>query len=240
MSPIAQPSPRGAGSYSPSSPGYSPTSPFITYVSCLRRVAVTTCAEVALCFFRSPAYGTSPASPAFGSSTPWASTSPGYSPQSPGFGISPSSPNFSPSSPQYSPSSPTYSPTSPAGAGRKSWGPTSPTYSPTYVHCSFSPLKQCSYGHYLYTALHPDNTRRLRLNTRFVCLNTVFGVCVLTSTISFKAGIASLLVRLYNTILSRRITDCLPVDPLRQRFPRLHQLSRLHLRRSRLHLRRSR
>lgn len=32
MSPIAQPSPRGAGSYSPSSPGYSPTSPFIRSV----------------------------------------------------------------------------------------------------------------------------------------------------------------------------------------------------------------
>jgi hypothetical protein len=60
----------------------------------------------------SPAYGTSPSSPAFGSSTPWGATSPGYSPQSPGFNASPSSPNFSPSSPQYSPSSPTYSPTS--------------------------------------------------------------------------------------------------------------------------------
>lgn len=48
MSPIAQPSPRGAGSYSPSSPGYSPTSPFITYVSRLSRATVTTFVEVAL------------------------------------------------------------------------------------------------------------------------------------------------------------------------------------------------
>lgn len=116
MSPMIQPSPRGAGGYSPSSPAYSPTSPFIT----------------------SPAYGTSPSSPAFGAATPWGqATSPGHSPQSPGFGTSPSSPNYSPSSPQYSPNSPSYSPASPATASRR-WGPTSPSYSPACVQNSRS------------------------------------------------------------------------------------------------------
>lgn len=118
MSPMVQPSPRGAGSYSPSSPGYSPSSPFIT----------------------SPAYGASPASPGMGSSTPWANaTSPGYSPQSPGFIGSATSPQFSPSSPQYSPASPSYSPTSPSGRPTKWAGATSPTYSPTSPAGQYSP-----------------------------------------------------------------------------------------------------
>ena len=99
--------------YSPTSPGYSPTSPGLSMTS--------------PGFSSSPRF--SPASPAF---TP---TSPGYSPTSPqygGAGISPTSPSYSPTSPTYSPTSPTYSPTSPNySPSSPAFSPSSPVYSPS-------------------------------------------------------------------------------------------------------------
>ncbi|KAF8707772.1 DNA-directed RNA polymerase subunit beta', partial [Rhizoctonia solani] len=105
------------GGYSPSSPGYSPTSPFMPTSP---MVAAT-----------SP-YGASP----FGATSPYA-TSPAYSPTSPNMNLtspqySPTSPQYSPTSPTYSPTSPTYSPTSPRYYSTSpSFSPASPRYSPT-------------------------------------------------------------------------------------------------------------
>ncbi|CEL60015.1 DNA-directed RNA polymerase II subunit A [Rhizoctonia solani AG-1 IB] len=105
------------GGYSPSSPGYSPTSPFMPTSP---MVTAT-----------SP-YGASP----FGATSPYA-TSPAYSPTSPNMNLtspqySPTSPQYSPTSPTYSPTSPTYSPTSPRYYSTSpSFSPASPRYSPT-------------------------------------------------------------------------------------------------------------
>ncbi|KAG8714811.1 DNA-directed RNA polymerase II subunit rpb1 [Ceratobasidium sp. 423] len=105
------------GGYSPSSPGYSPTSPFMP----------TSPMHTAT----SP-YGASP----FGATSPYAA-SPAYSPTSPNMNLtspsySPTSPQYSPTSPTYSPTSPTYSPTSPRYYNTSpSFSPASPRYSPT-------------------------------------------------------------------------------------------------------------
>ncbi|QRW05817.1 DNA-directed RNA polymerase III subunit C5 [Ceratobasidium sp. AG-Ba] len=113
-------SPRGPdsqfpGGYSPASPGYSPTSPYMPTSP----------------MATSP-YGASP----FGATSPYI-TSPSYSPTSPNMNLtspaySPTSPQYSPTSPSYSPTSPTYSPTSPRYYNTSpSFSPASPRYSPT-------------------------------------------------------------------------------------------------------------
>jgi DNA-directed RNA polymerase II subunit RPB1 len=135
--------------YSPSSPGYSPTSPFApTSPLVLRQPRLTGRRHL-----RHPRTlighsnsGTSPAysptspilnltSPAFSPTSPaFSPTSPRYSPTSPSFSptgprYSPQSPSFSPTSPRYSPTSPSFSPTSPR------YSPTSPAFSPTSPRC---------------------------------------------------------------------------------------------------------
>ncbi|CAE6495524.1 unnamed protein product, partial [Rhizoctonia solani] len=108
---------RFGGGYSPSSPGYSPTSPFMP----------TSPMHTAT----SP-YGASP----FGATSPYVA-SPAYSPTSPNMNLtspaySPTSPQYSPTSPTYSPTSPTYSPTSPRYFNTSpAFSPASPRYSPT-------------------------------------------------------------------------------------------------------------
>lgn len=112
------------GGYSPASPGYSPTSPFMP--------------TSPMATMTSP-YGASP----FGATSPYAA-SPAYSPTSPNMNLtspsySPTSPQYSPTSPSYSPTSPTYSPTSPRfyntspqfSPASPRYSPTSPRYSPT-------------------------------------------------------------------------------------------------------------
>ncbi|KAL8713425.1 MAG: hypothetical protein Q9220_002624 [cf. Caloplaca sp. 1 TL-2023] len=113
-------SPTSPSGYSPTSPGYSPTSPGMSISS--------------PGFSTSPRF--SPASPAFTPTSPgYSPTSPGYSPTSPQYGqsgISPTSPSYSPTSPTYSPTSPTYSPTSPNySPSSPNFSPTSPVYSPS-------------------------------------------------------------------------------------------------------------
>ncbi|CAO1605630.1 MAG: hypothetical protein LQ349_002017 [Xanthoria aureola] len=113
-------SPTSPSGYSPTSPGYSPTSPGMSISS--------------PGFSTSPRF--SPASPAFTPTSPgYSPTSPGYSPTSPQYGqsgISPTSPSYSPTSPSYSPTSPTYSPTSPNySPSSPNFSPSSPVYSPS-------------------------------------------------------------------------------------------------------------
>ncbi|KAF8315634.1 beta and beta-prime subunits of DNA dependent RNA-polymerase [Clavulina sp. PMI_390] len=137
-------SPGGGLGYSPSSPGYSPTSPYAPtspFGAAPTSPYGTSPFATSPYYDRSRANGTSPAysptspilnltSPAFSPTSPaFSPTSPRYSPTSPSF--SPTSPRYSPSSPSFSPTSPRYSPTSP------SFSPTSPRYSPTSP--SFSP-----------------------------------------------------------------------------------------------------
>lgn len=136
-------SPGGGLQYSPSSPGYSPTSPYAptSPFGAAASPYGTSPFATSPFFDRSRANGTSPAysptspilnltSPAFSPTSPaFSPTSPRYSPTSPSF--SPTSPRYSPQSPSFSPTSPRYSPTSP------SFSPTSPRYSPTSP--AFSP-----------------------------------------------------------------------------------------------------
>ena len=120
---------------SPTSPGYSPTSP-AGYSPTSPSAGMATSPGFGAA---SPMFG-SPASPSMGSPA-----SPAYSPASPAYGAqdgtpasprySPTSPSYSPTSPSYSPTSPSYSPTSPANptsmGSSNSYSPASPAYSPT-------------------------------------------------------------------------------------------------------------
>ena len=139
----------GLHQYSPSSPGYSPTSPFAPtspFGAAPTSPYGTSPFATSPYFDRSRNNGTSPAysptspilnltSPAFSPTSPaFSPTSPRYSPTSPSFSptsprYSPQSPSFSPTSPRYSPTSPSFSPTSPR------YSPTSPAFSPTSPRC---------------------------------------------------------------------------------------------------------
>ncbi|CED83722.1 beta and beta-prime subunits of dna dependent rna-polymerase [Phaffia rhodozyma] len=138
-------SPMGAGGlggmsphgYSPSSPSYSPTSPFMPtspFHSATSPFATSPFHSTSG-MGTSPGYSPasplySPASPSFSPASPsFSPASPSFSPASPSF--SPASPSFSPASPSYSPTSPRYSPASPAfNATSPSYSPASPRFSP--------------------------------------------------------------------------------------------------------------
>lgn len=129
----------GSGSFSPSSPAYSPSSPGGAYSPTSPAYSPS-----------SPGGAYSPTSPAYSPSSPggaYSPTSPAYSPSSPYGQYSPTSPAYSPTSPAYSPSSPggaysptspAYSPSSPYNAAGAGYSPTSPAYSPTSP--SYSPM----------------------------------------------------------------------------------------------------
>jgi DNA-directed RNA polymerase II subunit RPB1 len=98
--------------YNPSSPGYSPMSPFAP-----TSLYGTSPFATSLYFNRSWNSGTYPASPILNLTSPaFSPTLPAFSPTSPRYLLT--SPSFSPTSPQYSPTSPRYSPTSPSSVQR--------------------------------------------------------------------------------------------------------------------------
>jgi DNA-directed RNA polymerase II subunit RPB1 len=165
-------SPGGGLQYSPSSPGYSPTSPYAPTSPFGAASSPYGTSPFATSPFydrsrnpTSPTY--SPTSPMLGISSPaFSPTSPAFSPTSPRY--SPTSPSFSPTSPRYSPQSPSFSPTSPRYSPTSpSFSPTSPRYSPTSP--AFSPTSpRCKFEHVFPHPLSLNLSKSRRFSNMFV------------------------------------------------------------------------
>ncbi len=145
QSPVGNLGARSPGGFSPSSPSYSPTSPFVT--SPMHTSPTSPFAGGASPWVTAGQYGAtspsySPTSPAMYSpaSPAFSPTSPSFSPTSPAGGFGATSPSYSPTSPSFSPASPSYSPTSP------NFAPTSPAYSPTSPQMSPTSPGRGGYG----------------------------------------------------------------------------------------------